>query len=297
MLASIAEDLIASVVKLGIVPEHIVLIMDGNRRFARQNAIPTSEGHSLGYSKLKEALQWSLRFGVRIVTVYAFSVDNFQRSEDEVQALMKLALQRFSDIILEDGIIRKYGVSVRVLGNLSLLPPELQKAMAKAVQFSRGNSNCILNVCFAYSSTEEISRAIEIVGSGVRKHLLDPSDVDEKLISQCLYTQECPEPEIIIRTSGETRLSDFLLWQAANSYLHFTKVLWPNLSMVHFAWIILCYQREYSRSLTLKQDNNEARSEKRYDEHSTQDQRRAQFISHVRFEYDKYIDHLASLEI
>eukprot|EP00475_Leptophrys_vorax_P039372 TRINITY_DN7107_c0_g1_i1.p1 TRINITY_DN7107_c0_g1~~TRINITY_DN7107_c0_g1_i1.p1 ORF type:complete len:283 (-),score=67.20 TRINITY_DN7107_c0_g1_i1:8-805(-) len=239
------EDAVAAVLKQGACPKHVAFIMDGNRRFARGKGLPVPEGHKLGYLKLQETLQWCLRLGVEVVTVYAFSIENFSRTQDEVDALMSLAEEKFDQIIREDEIVQKYGVSIRVLGDISRLPTSLQASIARAVQFSAHNDKSILNVCFSYISTEELERSKREIEAGITKGQLLSTDVTSELISQCMYTEDCPEPDIIIRTSGETRLSDFMLWQGGTSHLTFSKVLWPDLSLLDFAWLMMKYQLDY----------------------------------------------------
>eukprot|EP00276_Gloeochaete_wittrockiana_P008968 CAMPEP_0184663798 /NCGR_PEP_ID=MMETSP0308-20130426/49914_1 /TAXON_ID=38269 /ORGANISM="Gloeochaete witrockiana, Strain SAG 46.84" /LENGTH=396 /DNA_ID=CAMNT_0027106799 /DNA_START=126 /DNA_END=1316 /DNA_ORIENTATION=- len=229
--------------------------MDGNRRWAEQRNMERSVGHTYGYLKLEEALEWCLELNVKIVTVYAFSIENFKRSSEEVNALMNLASEKFERLASEEGMIRKYGVRICVLGDWARLSPKLQKTMSKAVYMSRHNTRATLNICFAYTSRQEIVQAVQAVAIGVKEGILKSSDVSEDLLQRCFYTEDCPEPEILIRTSGETRLSDFLLWQCGYSLLCFEKALWPDFSVFHFAAVILRFQFNYSALRRLRDAN------------------------------------------
>ncbi|XP_078001691.1 dehydrodolichyl diphosphate synthase complex subunit DHDDS isoform X2 [Phascolarctos cinereus] len=212
---TLLERFCANIIKAGPMPKHIAFIMDGNRRYAQKCQVERQEGHTQGFNKLAETLRWCLNLGIREVTVYAFSIENFKRSKNEVDGLMELARQKFTRLMEEQEKLEKHGVCIRVLGDLQLLPLDLQELIAKAVQATRNYSKCFLNVCFAYTSRHEISNAVKEMAWGVEQGLLDPSDVSESLLDKCLYTNNSPNPDILIRTSGEVRLSDFLLWQKA----------------------------------------------------------------------------------
>ncbi|KAE8623885.1 hypothetical protein XENTR_v10005767 [Xenopus tropicalis] len=212
---SLIERLCANVLKAGPIPKHVAFIMDGNRRYAKKCHVERQEGHSQGFEKLAETLRWCLNLGICEVTVYAFSIENFKRSAEEVEGLMELARQKFARLLEEKDKLKKHGVCIRVLGDMTLLPLDIQKLIAQAVLETKDYSTCFLNVCFAYTSRHEISNAIREAAWGVQEGLLDPRDVSESLLDQCLYTAKSLEPDLLIRTSGEVRLSDFLLWQAS----------------------------------------------------------------------------------
>ncbi|KAI1231124.1 hypothetical protein IHE44_0008057 [Lamprotornis superbus] len=206
--------------KAGPMPKHVAFIMDGNRRYAQKCHVERQQGHSQGFDKLAQTLRWCLNLGIREVTVYAFSIENFKRSKEEVDGLMDLARQKFSRLLEEQENLKKHGVCIRVLGDLPLLPVDIQELIAQAVLATRNYNKCFLNVCFAYTSRHEISNAVREMAWGVEQGLLEPSDVSESLLDKCLYTNNSPDPDLLIRTSGEVRLSDFLLWQKArDSYL------------------------------------------------------------------------------
>nr|XP_009507539.1 PREDICTED: dehydrodolichyl diphosphate synthase isoform X4 [Phalacrocorax carbo] len=204
---TIVERFCANIIKAGPMPKHVAFIMDGNRRYARKCHVERQQGHSQGFDKLAQTLRWCLNLGIREVTVYAFSIENFKRSKEEVDGLMDLARQKFSRLLEEQ---------------------------------------CFLNVCFAYTSRHEISNAVREMAWGVEQGLLEPSDVSESLLDKCLYTNNSPDPDLLIRTSGEVRLSDFLLWQTSHSCLVFQSVLWPEYSFWNLCEAILRFQMNYS---------------------------------------------------
>ncbi|MBN3297710.1 DHDDS synthase, partial [Amia calva] len=207
-------------------PKHIAFIMDGNRRYARKQHVERQEGHTQGFDKLAETLRWCLNLEIQEVTVYAFSIENFKRSKEEVDGLMELAKQKFGKLLEEQDNLEKHGVCIRVLGDLSLLPKDLQEVIARAVLATKTHNKCFLNVCFAYTSRHEISNAVREMAWGVEEGLIKPS----------------PDPDLLIRTSGEVRLSDFLLWQTSYSCLVFQSILWPEYSFWNLCDAILQYQ-------------------------------------------------------
>ncbi|XP_022198497.1 dehydrodolichyl diphosphate synthase complex subunit DHDDS [Nilaparvata lugens] len=231
------------VLKCGAVPKHVAFIMDGNRRYAKKNNVDKIQGHTKGFDKLSETLQWCLDLGIEEVTVYAFSIENFKRSQDEVESLMDLARQKFRRLLEEREKLMDHGVRIRCLGNRSYIPEDLNKLIAEAELMTRSNSRCFLNIALSYTARDEITHAVQTVVKGVEESHISEEDITPTLLSRCLYTNESPNPDMVIRTSGETRLSDFLLWQSSYSYLHFTDVLWPDFSAWHLLSAIFHYQR------------------------------------------------------
>ncbi|XP_058051704.1 dehydrodolichyl diphosphate synthase complex subunit DHDDS isoform X2 [Ahaetulla prasina] len=227
-------------------PKHIAFIMDGNRRYAQKHQVKKLEGHSQGFAKLTQTLQWCLSLGIREVTVYAFSIENFKRSQEEVEGLMQLARQKFIRLLEEQENLEKHGVCIRILGDLTLLPQDIQELIAKVVLATKHYNTCFLNIGFAYTSRQEISNAVKELAWGVEEGLLQPSDVSESLIDKCLYSCKSPHPDILIRTSGEVRLSDFMLWQTSHSCLVFQSVLWPDYSFWNLCEAILRFQMNYN---------------------------------------------------
>ncbi|XP_020294415.1 dehydrodolichyl diphosphate synthase complex subunit DHDDS [Pseudomyrmex gracilis] len=239
------QSLILKILRTGHVPRHVAFIMDGNRRYANKKNVAKVEGHARGFDKLSETLNWCMDLGVVEVTVYAFSIENFKRSKEEVDGLMELAKQKFERLLEEKDKLKEKGVCVRVIGNLSLLPKDLRKLMAEAMIVTKNNNKSFLNVAFAYTSRDEITHAIKDITKGVKHADILPEDISENLISDCLYTYNSPNPDLLIRTSGEVRLSDFLMWQISDTCVYFTDVLWPEFSIWHFFSAILYYQKYY----------------------------------------------------
>ncbi|GBP03269.1 Dehydrodolichyl diphosphate synthase complex subunit DHDDS [Eumeta japonica] len=228
------------IVKTGRIPQHIAFIMDGNRRYAKKHSADSSVGHSKGFEKLSETLKWCLDLGIPEVTVYAFSIENFKRSEKEVESLMNLAREKFQRLLEEVEQLNEWGVRVHVAGRLSMLPNDLRRLISQSMLTTRNNSRLRLNVTYAYTARDEISRAASHIIDGVQENELLSSDIDADLISQSL---ELGEPELLVRTSGEVRLSDFMLWQISNTVLYFTDVLWPEFKIWDLLTAILHYQR------------------------------------------------------
>lgn len=241
------------VLKAGKIPTHLAVIMDGNRRFARKQNMQCIEGHLHGFDKLAEVLFWCSELGIMEVTVYAFSIENFKRSKEEVDGLMNLALKKMEHLVKEMDKLHEKGVCVRVLGNLSYLPVEIQRIIADVVLQTQKNTGCYLNVCLSYTSRDEMCNAIQELAAGVQDGLLSPNDITEEALSQALYSRKSKDPDLVIRTSGEVRLSDFLLWQSSHSVLEFVSVLWPEFSIWHLLAAVLWYQRQESLLKQLRQ--------------------------------------------
>jgi undecaprenyl diphosphate synthase len=203
------------------VPQHVAIIMDGNGRWAKQRGLPRLAGHRAGTENLRRIIEASVEFGIRYLTIYAFSTENWERPEDEVRGLM---------LIIEDVIDRELaelhrnGVQLRHVGRLEGLSPLLRKKVQQAIELTRGNRRLVLNIAFNYGGRDELVCAVRrIIRDGIR-----PDAVDEKLIGSYLYTAGIPDPDLVIRTSGELRVSNFLIWQSAYSEWYFPKVYWPD---------------------------------------------------------------------
>ncbi|XP_057332249.1 dehydrodolichyl diphosphate synthase complex subunit DHDDS [Microplitis mediator] len=232
------------VIKSGHVPRHVAFIMDGNRRYAsKKNYNSFIQGHTEGFDKLAETLQWCLDLGVKEVTVYAFSIENFKRSKEEVDELMTLAENKFQKLLDEREKLMEHGVRICVIGNLTLIPENVRKLMDEAVLITKDNSKALLNVAFAYTSRDEIVETIKVMAEKVSSSQVLPDDIDEKLFSEHMYTRQSSDPDLIIRTSGEVRFSDFLLWQFSYSYIYFSKSFWPEFNIWDFLTAIFYYQR------------------------------------------------------
>lgn len=234
------------VLRSGNIPKHVAFIMDGNRRFAKNQNISRKEGHSKGFDILTEVLQWCFELGISEVTVYAFSIENFKRSSDEVEALMNIFKDKLEKLMEEEEAIMKFGVCIRFVGDISLFNTEIQEAIAKVVNLTKDNNKSFLNIAMAYTSRDEITSAIKEIAVGIDNGKIKESDITEELIENCFYTNQCQPVDLLIRTSGEVRLSDFLLWQTSFSILCFIDVLWPALSVWDFFYCILKYQLGFS---------------------------------------------------
>jgi tritrans,polycis-undecaprenyl-diphosphate synthase [geranylgeranyl-diphosphate specific] len=223
------------------VPHHLGLIMDGNRRFAHDHGLLTEEGHLKGKDKLEELLNWCLEVDVRILTVYALSTENLQRSDAEVTQLMDLFAKSFQDIA-HDARVHKHRIHVAAIGNRSVLRPDVVAAIDMAEAATKEYSDYFYNVAIAYGGREEIVRAIRRLATQVAAGELRPEEIDDRKVSENLYTANLPDPDLVLRTSGEERISNFLLWQVAYSELYFADVMWPGLTKTDFLRAIRAFQ-------------------------------------------------------
>jgi len=205
----------------GQVPLHVAIIMDGNGRWARARGLPRLAGHRAGVDNLRRVLEAATEFGIRYLTIYAFSTENWSRPPDEVRGLLNI-LEDVIDRELQS--LNKNGVQLRHIGRLERLSPELQAKVHQAVEMTQHNERLVLNIAWNYGGRDEIVEAVHrMMESGVL-----PDDVDEDLVSQYLYTAGIPDPDLIIRTSGELRVSNFLIWQGAYAEWYVTPTYWPD---------------------------------------------------------------------
>jgi len=240
---SLLESVSIRALRCGPIPRHVAFIMDGNRRFARAAGIEKIEGHAAGFARLSETLQWCDELGIKEVTVYAFSIENFKRPQSEVEGLLDLARDKFRRLIDEAEQLKRHGVRVKVIGNRGMLPEDLRSLIRRAEEATAENGERTLNVAFSYTSREEMTQAIRTTAAAVSRGILEASDITEELLERCLYTAHSPSVDLLIRTSGEVRLSDFMLWQSANSAVtHFSKVLWPEFSLRNLLYGVFFYQ-------------------------------------------------------
>jgi len=223
----------------GKIPEHVAIIMDGNGRWANLRNLPRVAGHRAGMKTVKEVVKAADELGVRYITLYAFSTENWKRPRDEVDFLMKLP-QEFLSTELDELIERD--VRIGMLGSKDELPSHTLKALLEAEEKTRENRGMQLNFALNYGGRDEIVRAFAMIAEQVKAGALDPQQLDEEVISRYLYTSEIPDPDLLIRTSGEIRLSNFMLWQLAYTEMWFTDVLWPDFTREHFFQAIVEYQ-------------------------------------------------------
>lgn len=228
-------------------PKHVAIIMDGNRRFSRiKGNLNTIEGHKKGLNTLERVLDWCFDLGIEIVTVYAFSIENFKRTEEEVNGLMKLFQKNFEGIA-NNRKIHKNEVRVKAVGKLELLPEDVRNAIKIAEESTSSYNKRLLNVAIGYDGRLEILDAIKKILKQVKEGELNPDEIDENIVNENLYTAGLEDPNLIIRTSGEERLSGFLLWQSSYSELYFCDSLWPELRKVDFLRALRSYEQRERR--------------------------------------------------
>lgn len=225
-------------------PQHIGIIMDGNGRWARKRGLPRSGGHAAGAKTFERIVEDAGNIGIKVVTVYAFSTENWSRPKDEVNALMNLL-----EDYLDNGLERLAGRDVRIhfIGDSSAFSQEFQKKLRHMEKATRDNGGLLLNVALNYGSRAEITSAIKQIAMKIKDGALDYDDINENLVSQHLYTAGQPDPDLIIRPSGEFRLSNFLMWQGAYSELWFSNCLWPDFTKDDLLKAISDYQKRNRR--------------------------------------------------
>ncbi len=228
----------------GDVPRHVAVIMDGNGRWARQRGLPRHMGHREGMKAVRETIEGAVEAGIEILTLFAFSTENWNRPEQEVAALMNL-LQLYARKELPE--LRRQGVEVHVLGQIERLDAQTRRAVETIVNGTRGGTELRLNLMVSYGGREELVRAARLLAERVRDGTLAPEDIDEAALAGTLFTAGLPDPDLLIRTSGEYRISNFMLWQLAYTELHITPVLWPDFDREHLFEAVLDYQRRERR--------------------------------------------------
>jgi len=226
------------------IPRHVAVIMDGNGRWARQRSLPRIEGHRAGVQAVREAVRVCRELGIRYLTLYAFSVENWKRPEAEITALMRLLRHYLTSQIDE---MRKNSVRLSVIGDTERLPAAVRKALQRAVRDTAAASELCLTLALSYGGRDEIVRAARRAADDVSRGRLDPRDVSEETFAGYLDTRGIPDPDLLIRTSGEQRVSNFLLWQIAYAELYVTPVLWPDFARDDFLRAIEEYSHRERR--------------------------------------------------
>jgi undecaprenyl diphosphate synthase len=224
------------------VPKHIAIIMDGNGRWAKARGEKRTMGHIAGVETVRRITKTAKNAGVKFLTLYTFSTENWNRPAEEIEALMGLLLNN-----LEDEIFMKNDVSFQVIGDLKRLPEAIQKKIQEMIERTSKNSSMCLVLALSYSSKSEIQNAVRQIAEEVKEGKLDANDINEEVIGKHLYTSFMPDPELLIRTGGEIRLSNYLLWQAAYSELYFCDTYWPDFSEDDFFKAIYDYQNRERR--------------------------------------------------
>lgn len=237
-------DLLLRIRSHGAVPRHIAIIMDGNGRWARERLMPRTFGHRNGMKAVRAVVEACLESGVEWLSLFAFSQENWQRPAIEVSALMSL-LEEF--IAREVDELRKQGVRVRVLGDLDRLSPSAMTAVERIMRDTESGTKLGLNLFISYGGRAELVRAARLIATDVQSGKITPDGIDEEAFSARLFTHMCPDPDLLIRTSGEQRLSNFLLWQVAYAELYISSVLWPDFGRVALFEAIVDFQRRDRR--------------------------------------------------
>ncbi len=230
----------------GPMPNHIAIIMDGNRRYARELGLDTHEGHIAGKNKIRDVLNWCMKLGVHNLTVYAFSTENFNREESEVDFLLDLINTTLREMA-DDPEVTEKRIRIQVIGDRELVPDMLKETIEYAEDKTKDFDVYFFNMAIAYGGRQEILSAIKDIAAKVKEGEIEAEDITEEMVSQYLYTTGMPDPDLVLRTSGELRLSNFLLWQLAYSELYFTDVYWPSFRYIDLLRAIRSYQSRARR--------------------------------------------------
>lgn len=241
LAVSRVKKIVGSIIRTGPTPRHVGVIMDGNRRYAKSHKIELKEGHNLGFDSMANILELLYESGVECATVYAFSIENFKRLRYEVEWLMDLAKSKFQQISQQGELCEKYGIKIKILGNVALLPSDVQAILAETERITKNNTRAVLNICFPYTSREEMATSMRRIVMLSEK--VPSLFIDESTIEDYLYTADSPPLDILVRTSGTYRLSDFLLWQAvpATCSIMFSNKLWPDFTAWDMIKILLTW--------------------------------------------------------
>lgn len=226
------------------IPQHVAIIMDGNGRWAEQRGLERYEGHAAGIEPIRASARAAIRHGVAFLTLYAFSTENWGRPAQEVDALMELFCQC---VVHETPDMQRQGIRIRTIGDRSRFSEKVQTHLAQAEELTAQGDKLTLTLALNYSSRDEITRAVRKLAARAAAGELNPEEIDEAAVSSTLDTAACPDPDLVIRTSGECRLSNFLLWQASYAELWFPQVLWPDFTEEEFDRALAEYARRERR--------------------------------------------------
>lgn len=232
----------------GPIPQSVGIIMDGNRRFAKELMKKPWKGHKFGVKKAREALKWACELGIKCLTVYVLSVDNLKsRPKKELKKILGYFDKEMDILLSKNHVVHETKTKVKFIGRLRLLPKKLQSKMKKVEEKTKKYGEHLLNIAVAYGGQQEIVDTFKKLSKKISKGLIDPKKINEKLIRENLYTNGSPYPDLIIRTGGEKRLSNFLLWQAAYSELFFTEKRWPEIDKETFLRAVKEFQKRERR--------------------------------------------------
>lgn len=246
-----AETLVFVVIKMNLdkikhhpLPRHIAIIMDGNGRWAKEKGRLRVFGHENGTKAVKATVETCAKIGIENLTLYAFSTENWKRPKLEVKTLMQLLI---TSLRKEMDTLQKHNIRLSAIGNLNALPEKVSKELAQVIKATTSNTRMTLNLALSYGSRDELTRCMSEIGQKIKKKIISPEKIDESVINQHLYTRNLPDVDLLIRTSGEQRLSNFLLWQIAYAELYFTSVYWPDFRDDHLYEAIANYQKRERR--------------------------------------------------
>jgi undecaprenyl diphosphate synthase len=227
-----------------LLPKHIAIIMDGNGRWAKQKGMMRAFGHENGTKSVRQTVEASAELGIKNLTLYAFSTENWNRPKLEIQTLMKLLV---SSLKKEIKTLQDNDIKLSAIGALNSLPTKVHKELFEVIENTKDNSRMTLTLALSYGSREEIINTVKEISIKVKNNIISPENIDESIINEHLYTQNLPDVDLLIRTSGEQRISNFLLWQIAYAELYFTSVLWPDFTKQHLYEAIIEYQKRERR--------------------------------------------------
>ena len=225
-------------------PKHLAIIMDGNGRWAKQQGFLRAFGHENGTKSVKTTIETSAKLGIEFLTLYAFSTENWNRPKLEVDTLMKLLISSLKKELIT---LQKNNIRLNAIGNLEKLPASAQKELFDVIEKTKNNTRLTLTLALSYGSREELVSAIKRISDKVKNNIISIDSIDDSIINEHLYTQNLPDVDLLIRTSGEHRISNFLLWQIAYAELYFTDVLWPDFKEQDLYEAIISYQKRERR--------------------------------------------------
>lgn len=241
---SVDENIQSELKKSGEIPTHIAIIMDGNGRWAKRRGLPRVAGHNRGVESVRDIVRACSQLGVKYLTLYTFSTENWRRPKEEVSMLMRLLLKCLRD---ETDELHQNNIKITMIGDINSLPAEVQKELIDAREKTKENKKMVLNLALSYSGRLEIINAVKEIIKAVSTKKINPDLINEKTVSEHLMTKNMPDPDLVIRTSGEFRVSNFLLWQIAYSEFYISEVLWPDFRRNHLYEAIRSFQKRERR--------------------------------------------------
>ena len=225
-------------------PKHVAIIMDGNGRWAKKQGFLRAFGHESGTKSVKEIIKASVEIGIENLTLYAFSTENWNRPKLEVDTLMKVLINALKK---EVNTLQSHNIKLNAIGNLEMLPKTAQNQLLEVINLTKNNNTMTLTLALSYGSREELTNAVRIISEKVKNNIISIDAIDDSIINEHLYTQNLPDVDLLIRTSGEHRISNFLLWQIAYAELYFTDILWPDFKEQNLYEAIISYQKRERR--------------------------------------------------